>query len=55
MIEYIIDTQWGRSFNDYKIKVNICDSCGWRVEDLESRIDLEWKNEHCCGYGECEE
>lgn len=48
-IEYIIDTTWGY---ESKIQVCICDKCGWRVEDLENRIDLEWYSEHDCG---CEE
>jgi len=33
----------------WTIKVHECDDCGWRVEDLEDRIDIEWWSDNRCG------
>ena len=33
----------------WTIQVHPCDDCGWKVEDLENRIDVEWWSDDRCG------
>ena len=47
-IEYV-EGSYHHWDGEWKIKVNICDGCGWRVEDLENCIDIEWRSENDCG------
>jgi len=29
--------------------LHTCDDCGWKVRDLENRIDVEWWSDDRCG------